>query len=108
MTQPDPQASMEQYASWAIASKDNKWASVNVSRWRNDEYDRLWRAAENEMDPVKRAAMFIRMNDLVVQGGVVVPLLLRNGAPAVSNTLDGVELSTWDSNVWNLANWYRA
>jgi peptide/nickel transport system substrate-binding protein len=108
MTQPDPQAFMEQYASWAIASKENKWASVNVSRWRNDEYDRLWRAAENEMDPVKRAGLFIRMNDLVVQGGVVVPLLLRNGATAVSKTLQGVELSTWDSNVWNLANWYRA
>jgi peptide/nickel transport system substrate-binding protein len=29
-------------------------------RWRNEEYDRLWRAAEREMDPVKRAALFIR------------------------------------------------
>ena len=29
------------------------------------------------MDPVKRAAMFIQMNDLVVQNGVVIPVLWR-------------------------------
>ena len=29
------------------------------------------------MDPVKRAAHFIRMNDLVVQNKVVVPLVWR-------------------------------
>ena len=107
MGQPDPQRFMEQFTSWRIATKDNKWSGSNVTRWRNDEYDRLWKAAENEMDPVKRAAMFVRMNDLVVQNGVVIPILLRNGASAVASTLRGVELSTWDSNLWNLANWYR-
>jgi len=27
----------------------------NITRWKNDEYDKLFRAAESEMDPVKRA-----------------------------------------------------
>ena len=31
------------------------------------------------MDPVKRAAQFIRMNDLVIQNVVVIPVLWRNG-----------------------------
>ena len=31
------------------------------------------------MDPVKRAALFIRMNDLVIQNVVVIPVLWRNG-----------------------------
>ena len=50
MTQPDPQTFMEQYCSWELAQKDNKWAKRNISRWRNDEYDKAWRAAESELD----------------------------------------------------------
>ena len=53
-----------------------------MTRWRNEEYDRLYRAADDEMDPVKRAALFIKMNDLVIQNVVVIPVLWRNGVSA--------------------------
>ncbi len=59
------------------------------------------------MDPVKRAGYFIRMNDLVIQNVVVVPLLWRSNASAVSNRLRGTEISGWDSNFWSLAHWYK-
>ncbi len=65
MPQADPQLFMNQYVSWEIATKENKWQGRNIIRWRNEEYDTTYRAAEGELDPVKRAAMFIRMNDLV-------------------------------------------
>jgi hypothetical protein len=81
-TQPDAQYFMNRFVSWEIASKANKWQGRNVTRWRNDEYDRLYRAADEEMDPVKRAAMFVRMNDLVIQNVVTVPVLWRNGVSA--------------------------
>ena len=55
-----------------------------ASGWRNEEYDRLYKAAETEMYPVKRAALFIRMNDLVVQSGIVVPIVLRTKAAAMA------------------------
>ena len=61
----DPQFFMAQFCSWEIPSRENKWSGRNITRWRSAEYDRLWREAETEMDPVKRAALFIRMNDLV-------------------------------------------
>ena len=64
MTHPDPQRLMDQFTSWEVASKENKWLGRNPTRWRNEEYDKLWKSADAEMDPVKRAAMFIRMNDL--------------------------------------------
>ncbi|PYO34671.1 MAG: peptide ABC transporter substrate-binding protein, partial [Candidatus Rokuibacteriota bacterium] len=67
MTQPDPELFMLQFTSWEVASKDNKWQLRNITRWRNEEYDKLFRAGETEMDPVKRAALFIKMNDLVIQ-----------------------------------------
>jgi len=107
MGQPDPQRFMEGFTSWQIASKENKWSLGNVTRWRNDDYDRLWRASERELDPVKRAALIIRMNDLVVREGVVIPLLVRNEATAVSRKLQGVDITPWGSNLWNLASWSR-
>jgi peptide/nickel transport system substrate-binding protein len=105
MGRPDPQLYMERFASWQIAAKENKWSLSNSGRWRSDEYDRLWRAAEGEMDPATRAALFIRMNDLVIQNGVVIPVLWRNEATAVSARLRGVEISPWESNLWNIAHW---
>jgi peptide/nickel transport system substrate-binding protein len=43
---------MTHFWSWEVAQTANKWAGRNRTRWRNDQYDRLWRAAEGEMDPV--------------------------------------------------------
>ena len=104
---PDPQRFMDPFVSWEVSQKENKWAGRNATRWRNEEYDRLFRAAETEMDPVKRAAQFIRMNDLLTQHVVIVPFLWRSDATAVSNRLHGTEISGWDSNCWNIAHWYK-
>ena len=40
----DPLFFMAQYVSWEIPTKENKWTGRNLTRWRNAEYDRLWRA----------------------------------------------------------------
>jgi peptide/nickel transport system substrate-binding protein len=107
LRQPDPQAFMRAFCSWEVAQKANKWAGVNVSRFRNDEYDRLWRAAEGEMDPVKRAAMFIRMNDLVVQNVVVIPVIIRHAVFATSNAIRGFDFSPFSGPLWRLVYWTR-
>jgi peptide/nickel transport system substrate-binding protein len=103
----DPQPTMLQFVSWEIAQKANHWSGRNVVRWANAEYDRLWREAETELDPIKRAALFIRMNDLLIEDVVVIPIVARRGVSAVSHTLWGMALSPWDSALWNLADWYR-
>jgi peptide/nickel transport system substrate-binding protein len=107
MNAPDPQVFMAQFVSWEIAARDNKWAGRNITRFRSDEYDRLWRAAETEMDPVKRAALFIRMNDLVIANVVVIPVLWRNGVGAAAARLQGMELNGWDTTMWRLPYWYK-
>jgi len=106
MTQPDPELFMNQFTSWEVSSKDNKWQGRNITRWKNEEYDKLFRAAEGEMDPVKRAALFIKMNDLVIQNAVVIPVVARPRVAAVSNRLRA-EQSGWDSDFWALQNWYH-
>jgi len=107
MGAPDPQYFMNQFTSWEASSKENKWQGRNITRWRNEEYDRIFRAAEGEMDPVKRAAQFIRMNDLVIQNVVVIPVLWRNGVSAAQTRLRGMDLTGWDSTLWRLSHWHR-
>jgi peptide/nickel transport system substrate-binding protein len=106
MTMPDPELFMNQFTSWEIASKANKYQGRNITRWRSEEYDKTFRAAEAEMDPVKRAALFIKMNDMVIQNVVVIPVVQRPRVAAVSNRLR-VEQSGWDSDFWALHSWYR-
>jgi peptide/nickel transport system substrate-binding protein len=104
----DPLWGMRVFTSHEAATKDNKWSGRNITRWRNDEYDGLWKAAETEMDPVKRAAQFIRMNDLVIQHNVVIPVLWRNGVAVAGSRLRGMDLTGWDSNLWRLPFWHKA
>ncbi|MCU7370900.1 peptide ABC transporter substrate-binding protein [Paucibacter sp. O1-1] len=106
MTQPDPELFMNQFASWEAASKDNKWQGRNLSRWSNEEYDKAFRAAESELDPVKRAALFIRMNELVCSDPVVIPVVYRPRVAAVANKLYA-PLSGWDNDMWNLKDWFK-
>jgi peptide/nickel transport system substrate-binding protein len=107
MTAPDPRLFMRTFASWSVAAKANKWQERNVTRWRNDEYDRTFLAAETELDPVKRAALFIKLNDLVIQNVVVIPVVLRSQVAGVSLKLRDVAQSAWDSDFWRLPYWYR-
>ncbi len=106
MNAPDPEVFLRQFCSWEVATKDNKWQGRNITRWRNQEYDDIHKAAQVELDPVKRAAMLIKLNELVVNQHVVIPLVMRPNAAAASSKL-AVELSGWDNNTWDLANWYR-
>jgi peptide/nickel transport system substrate-binding protein len=106
MTQPDPEVFMNQFTSWEVATKENKWQGRNITRWRSEEYDKTFRAAEGELDPVKRSALFIRMNDLSCGDQAVIPVVYRPRVAAISSKLKA-SLSGWDNDFWNLRDWYR-
>ena len=106
MTQPDPELFMDQYCSWLMSSRENKWQGRNILRWRNEEYDRLYREAQSELDPARRAAMFIRMNDLVIQSHHVIPISARPRVAGMVHKL-AAPLSGWDNDLWRLADWHR-
>jgi peptide/nickel transport system substrate-binding protein len=106
MTQPDGERFMDQYVSWEISSKANKWQGRNINRWKNDEYDTTYKAAQMELDPVKRAAMFIKLNDLVIKDGFCLPLISRPRVRGVSLKMTA-QLSGWDLDFSALHNWYR-
>jgi len=106
MTQPDPEIFINQYTSWEAATKANKWQGRNITRWRSDEFDKAFRAAEVELDPVKRIALFIKMNDLAIQDRAIIPVASRPRVRA-SNLKLKVPESAWDSDFWALQDWYR-
>ncbi len=106
MTQPDPQFFMEQFTSAQISQKANKWASRNLVRWSSKEYDDTFAAAQVELDPVKRAALFIKLNDLVVTDGHVIPLFARPRPVGVVNKL-ATSISAWDNLTSFMSYWYR-
>jgi peptide/nickel transport system substrate-binding protein len=106
MTQPDPELFMKQFLSEEAASKENKWQGRNITRWRNKEYDDIHKAAQVEVDPVKRAAMFIKLNDMVINDQVVIPVVARPAVQALGNKLVAA-MSGWDNNTWDIQNWYK-
>ena len=103
---PDPDRYMQLFVSWEVSSKANKWQGLNQIRWTSEEYDRLFRASEGELDPVKRAALFIRMNDLVCSEGHVLPVVIRPDVAALGRTIMA-PLSGWDIGLSGLHDWYR-
>jgi len=106
MPQPDPEVFMNQYLSTEFASKANKWLGRNSTRYSNPEYDKIYLAAQSEMDPVKRAAMFVKMNDMPINDIAIIPVVYRPRTSAAVHNLVA-PLSGWDNDLWLLQDWYK-
>jgi peptide/nickel transport system substrate-binding protein len=103
--EPDPDRFMQRFVSWEASSKANKWIGLNQGRWQNDEYDRLHRASTSELDPVKRAALFIRMNDIVCSEHAVIPVVYRPAVHGLARHLVAA-VSGWDDALSGLHDWF--
>ncbi|MGL4496683.1 MAG: peptide ABC transporter substrate-binding protein [Beijerinckiaceae bacterium] len=106
MTEADPQRFMNQYTSWEISSKENKWQGRNITRWTNKAYDDLFKQSEGELDPVKRAAMFIQLNDMVCNDHAVIPVVYRPRLYVINDKLRA-PISGWDTDTSAIEQWYR-
>ncbi|MGA8403017.1 MAG: peptide ABC transporter substrate-binding protein, partial [Stellaceae bacterium] len=101
----DPRDFMRQFLISEIARKDNKWQGRNIVRYQNPDYDKVYAASETETDPVKRAALFIQMNDMIIKDVAVIPDVYRPSVAAISSKLHALP-SGWDSYLWNYYDWY--
>jgi len=106
MTQPDPELFMKQFLTEEQAAKANKWQGRNITRWSNKEYDDNFKAGQSELDPVKRAAIFIKANDMVINDYVVIPVVARPGVQAMTLKLKAT-MSGWANNTWDIQDWYK-
>jgi peptide/nickel transport system substrate-binding protein len=106
MSQPDPEVYLRQFLSEEAATKANKWQGRNITRWQNKEYDDTHKAAQVELDPIKRAALLIKCNDMAINNQVVIPVVARPGVVAMNSKLVA-DISGWDNNTWDLPNWFK-
>jgi len=90
-----------------IAQKSNQWVGQNYSRFRNEEYDQALDQTRNETDPETIAELFIRMNDIVIQQHVEIPILRVGQKIGISKklNLDNLALGPFSTQYWNIANW---
>jgi len=103
---PDPLTLLLRFVSWEVSNKANKWQGRNVSRWVNAEFDKLYRAADTELDPAKRVAMLIRMNDMLCNDNVLIPIAYRPLVSGIATNLVA-PVSGWDLRLAAIADWYR-
>ena len=104
----DPEKYMANWICAEIPSPENQWLGSNMPRYCNPEYDALVAEMGKTAKLEDRAELAKKMNDMLMQDGAMIPLIHRGGVSAHANTLAGVLMNEWDSELWNIADWKRA
>lgn len=104
----DPQSYLAGYKCGAEPKPSNQWQGENINRFCDPEYDALVEELGRTGELEKRAEIAIRLNEMLTKDSyVIVPLVDRGRVSAHANSLGGVILNTWDSELWNVADWHR-
>lgn len=104
----DPEPYLAQYLCSKIPGPDNQWQGENINRFCDPAYDALVAELATTADMAKRAEIAKKLNDMLTKDSfVVVALVDRGRLSAASNTLGGVVLNTWDTELWNAQDWFR-
>jgi peptide/nickel transport system substrate-binding protein len=106
-TGPDPERYMGSWLSARIPTGANAFLGENVPRFASNEYDRLHTELRTTADGSRRDQITLALNDLLVGSYAVVPLIHRGEVSAHAGDLAGVRMNAWDSELWNLEDWYR-
>ena len=103
----DPQAYLANGLCDKAPSPATQWQGENISRFCMEEYDALHAELSGTADIADRARIGRALNDMIVANGGMIPLVHRGRLSAHANSLGGVDLNVWDSELWNVADWYR-
>ena len=103
----DPEKYM---ASWICAEAPtpaNQWLGNNMPRYCNADYDALVAELGKTAQLEKRAEIAKKLNDMLMDYGAIIPLIHRGDVSAHAVSLGGVRMNSWDSELWNVEDWYR-
>ena len=105
---PDPESYLGQYQCKNAPTPETQWQGENINRFCTPEYDALYASLATTTDIAARQDIAKKLNDMVTKDSmIVVPLVHRGTLSAHSNTLGGVQINAWDSEMWNAADWFR-
>ncbi|MBO9477964.1 peptide ABC transporter substrate-binding protein [Shimia sp. R11_0] len=104
----DPQQYLAAYRCGGEPKPDSQWQGENINRFCDPAYDALIDELARTGDIEKRGEIAKKMNDMLTnESFTIVPLVHRGRVSAHANSLGGVVLNTWDSELWNIADWHR-
>ena len=104
---PDAETFMVRWICGKAPTPENGWLERNVPRHCDPEYDRLFTELTVTGGIEARAELVKAMNDILIENGVIIPLVFRGSVSAHSNSLGGVDMNGWDSEMWNVQDWHR-
>lgn len=104
----DPEAYMANWSCDQAPRPETQWQGNNMPRYCTAEYDALVAKMAETAGLEARAELAKQMNDMLMQAYVIIPITHRGGVSAHNNSLGGVIMNEWDSELWNAADWYRA
>ena len=104
----DPEAYLGAQTCDKAPRPESQWQGENISRICIPEYDVMVEELGRTGEIGKRAEIAKKLNDMVTkETNMIIPLVDRGRVTGVSSTLGGFILNTWDSELWNVADWYR-
>ncbi len=105
----DPTSYLAAYTCDKIPSPETNWAGQNINRVCDPAYEELLAQFQATADQEERSRLARAMNEyLTIDNHIIIGLVDRGRVSGKSNTLEGVRLNTWDSELWNIADWTRA
>lgn len=103
----DPQAYLGNALCDDAPRPETQWQGQNIARFCHEDYDALHQELTRTADINERARIAKELNDMVVERGGMIPLVHRGRISAHANSLGGVNLNVWDSEIWEIGNWHR-
>ena len=104
----DPQSYLAQCLCGTEPRPESQWQGKNINRFCDPAYDALYAELTKTGDLARRGEIGITLNNMLTKNSyTVVPLVHRVRVSAHANSSGGVILNTWDSELWNIADWYR-
>ena len=103
----DPEKYLAEWLCDKIPAPENGWQGQNMPRYCNPDYDKLVAELSKTSDLSKREELSKQLNDMLTNDFAHIPLVHRGSMSARSMTLEGVKMSGWDSELWNVADWSR-
>jgi peptide/nickel transport system substrate-binding protein len=103
----DPEKYLAEWTCEKIPSPQSGWRGQNIPRYCNPAYDALVAEYGKTAVPEKRIEIAKKLNDMLAFDGAHIVLIHRGDVSARAVSLEGVRMNSWDSQLWNVADWYR-
>ncbi|MBO6774551.1 MAG: peptide ABC transporter substrate-binding protein [Marinibacterium sp.] len=104
----DPQQYLAAYRCGNEPKPSSQWQGENINRFCDPTYDALIDELARTGDIAKRGEIAIKMNNMLTKDSyTIVPLVHRGRVSAIATTLGGYKMNVWDTEMWNIADWYR-